>query len=102
MSVLFNMQKHQPHTTLKTNSKSIFTAVLLCYLPLLDRKTLHQIEPDLKYLSSHKMHGFYTNKYEFYYHCIYLHRLMRNTIQSQTFSFMIKSRVNAKIISLLK
>ena len=98
MSVLFNTQKHQPHITLKTKSKSILPAVLLCYLPLLDRETLHQTEPDLKFLSSHTMHGFYTNKYEFYYHCICLHRLMQNTIQFQKFSFMTKSRVNAKII----
>jgi len=98
MSVLFNTQKHQPHITLKMKSKSIFPAVLLCYLPLLDRETLHQLQPDLKFLSSHKIHGFYTDKYEFYYHCICLYRLMQNTIQFQTFSFMIKPRATAKII----
>jgi len=47
MSVLFNTQKHQPHITLKTKSKSIFPAVLLSYLPLLDRENLHQLELDL-------------------------------------------------------
>jgi hypothetical protein len=56
MSVLLNTQKHQPHITLKTKSKSIFSTVPLCYLPLLDRENHHQIEPDLKFLSSYKMH----------------------------------------------
>jgi hypothetical protein len=71
-----------------------------CYAtcPFSGRETLHQIGPDLKFLSSYKMHGFYTDRYEFYYHCNYLHRLIQNIIQFQTFSSMIKSTVTAKII----
>lgn len=69
----------------------MFHAVLLCYLPFLGRETLHQIRPDLKFLSSYKLHGFYAERYGFYYHCNYLHRLLQNIIQFQTFSCMITS-----------
>ena len=51
------------------NKKQIYISCSTVMLPaLLDRQTLHQIEPDLKFLSLYKIHGFYSDKYEFYYH----------------------------------